>query len=70
MSLKDTIEQWSQGVDKALEGRFEEAIDVWSSMQEPGAKIHFNIASMYLLLGRLDNAERVRWLYNLVWFWM
>lgn len=59
MSLKDTIVQWSQGVDKALDGRFEEAIEVWSGMQEPGARIYFNIASMYILLGDLENAGRV-----------
>lgn len=59
MSLKDTIEQWSQGVDKALDGKFQEAISVWSSMQEPGARIYFNIASMYYLLGDLNRAEEV-----------
>lgn len=59
MSLKDTIEQWSRGVDKALDGMLDEAIDIWTSMQEPGARIYFNIASTHLLLGNLDNAERV-----------
>lgn len=59
MSLKDTIVQWSQGVDLALEGKLQEAIDVWSAMQEPGAKIYFNIACMHMLLGSIDNAERV-----------
>ncbi len=59
MSLKETIVQWSEGVDMALEGRSEEAIGVWTSMQEPSARIYFNIACMHLLLGSLDNAERV-----------
>ena len=59
MSLKDTIELWSKGVDKALEDKFQDAIDVWTSMQEPGARIFFNIASMHLFLGNIDNAERV-----------
>ena len=60
MSLKDAIVLWSDGVNKALDGKFEEAISVWSSMQEPGARISFNIASMHLLLGRPDKAEKVR----------
>lgn len=59
MSLKDMIVQWSQGVDKALDGKFEEAIDIWTAMQEPGARICFNVGCMHLLLGNLDNAERV-----------
>lgn len=59
MSLKDTIVQWSQGVDKALEGKSEEAIDIWTTMAEPGARIYFNLASMHMLLGNLDNAKRV-----------
>lgn len=46
-------------MDKALEGKFDEAIDIWTSMQEPGARIYFNIASMYILLGSLDSAEKV-----------
>jgi hypothetical protein len=59
MSLKDTIEQWSEGVDLALGGKAREAIAVWTAMQEPGARIYFNIASMYMLLGSIDNAEKV-----------
>ena len=59
MSLKDAIVLWSDGVTKALDGKFEEAITVWSSMQESGARISFNIASMHALLGRLDQAEKV-----------
>ena len=59
MSLKDFIVQWSDGVDKALEGKFDGALDIWTAIQEPGARIYFNIASMYLLLGKLDNAHRV-----------
>lgn len=59
MSLKDTIVQWSEGADLALEGKSEEAIGIWTAMQEPGARILFNIASMHLLLGNLDKAEKV-----------
>lgn len=59
MSLKDTIVQWSEGVDLALSGKFREAISVWGAMQEPGARIYFNIASMHVLLGSIENAEKV-----------
>ena len=59
MSLKDTIVQWSEGVDMALKGKSEEAIGIWTAMQDPGARIFFNIASMHLLLGNLDKAEKV-----------
>ena len=60
MSLKEAIVLWNEGVNKALDGKFEEAISVWNSMQESGARISFNIASMYILLGNLEKAEKVR----------
>ncbi|XP_064396169.1 neutrophil cytosol factor 2-like isoform X2 [Halichondria panicea] len=58
MSLKDTIEQWSAGIAYAEAGQYDEAVDKWTEMAEPGAKIHFNVASMFLKLGDLENAER------------
>ena len=61
MSLKDTIEQWAAGIALAEAGQFEEAIDKWTSMSEPGARIYFNVASMFLKLGDLENAERVKY---------
>lgn len=60
MSLKDTIEQWHAGVEKAEAGHYEEAIDCFTEMPEPGARIYFNIASMFLRLGNLEDAERVK----------
>ena len=60
MSLKDTIEQWQAGVEKAEAGHYEEAIDCFTEMPEPGARIYFNIASMFLRLGNLADAERVK----------
>jgi len=59
MSLKETIEQWQSGVEKAEMGRYEEAVDCFTEMSEPGARIYFNIASMFLRLGNLEDAERV-----------
>ena len=55
-------------MDKALEGKFQEAVDIWTGMQEPGARIYFNIASMHILLGNLEEAETVRDRYcNHLW---
>lgn len=59
MSLKETILLWNNGVEKALNDRHEEAIDTWTEMPEPGARIYYNIASMFVKLGDLENAERV-----------
>ena len=59
MSLKDTIEQWNTGVGHAEAGQYEDAVDRWTEMPEPGAKIYYNIASMFLKLGNLADAERV-----------
>ena len=59
MSLKENIELWSQGVDLSQEGKTREAMEIWSSMQEPGTKILYNIASMHLHLGDLEGARKV-----------
>ena len=59
MSLKETIILWNSGVEAALAGNLEEAITEWLTMSEPGAKIHYNIASMHLKQGRLDQAIKV-----------
>lgn len=60
MSLKDTIELWKSGAEKAEAGRYQEAIETFLDMPEPGARIYFNVSSMYLRMGRLDEAEAVR----------
>lgn len=59
MSLKEYVEQWQEGSKLGEEGRYQEAIRVFLDMQEPGARIYFNAASMYLRLGNLDEAELV-----------
>lgn len=59
MSLKEYVEQWQEGSKLGEEGRYQEAIDMFFSMQEPGARIFFNAASMYLRLGNLDEAGKV-----------
>jgi len=64
MSLKETIVLWNQGVDKALDGKFKEALGIWTSMQEPGARIMYNISSMHVLLGDLESAVKVSWCWE------
>ena len=59
MSLKETIVQWSEGVEKFHDGNYKEALGIWSAMVEPASRILYNIASMHLLLGDLDNAKMV-----------
>ncbi len=60
MSLKDTIELWKSGAEKAGAGQYSEAVDAFLEMPEPGSRIYFNVSSMYLRMGRLHEAEKVR----------
>ena len=67
MSLKEKVVLWQSGVEKAEAGQFEEAVDNFTEIPEPSARIYFNIASAFLRLGNLEDAERVskrRSLYN------
>uniref|UniRef100_A0A1X7TTC9 Uncharacterized protein n=1 Tax=Amphimedon queenslandica TaxID=400682 RepID=A0A1X7TTC9_AMPQE len=58
MSLKEMIEFWKKGVDEAQQGRHSEAIKSFLDMPEPGARIYFNIANMYVCLGNIEEAEK------------
>lgn len=59
MSLKQMIEYWKAGVELGEKEQYQEAIRKFLDMPEPGARIHFNIANMYLRLGKLVEAEEV-----------
>ena len=61
MSLRETIELWKDGVDKAKQSRYVEAIDVFMSIPDfhVGARIYFNICNMYIELGDVAKAEEV-----------
>lgn len=54
------IEFWKKGADEAQQGRHSEAIKSFLDMPEPGARIYFNIANMYVCLGNIEEAEKVR----------
>lgn len=60
MSLKEKVVLWHAGVENAAAGKFEEAVDSFTEIPEPSARIYFNIASAFLRLGNLEDAERVR----------
>ena len=60
MSLRQMIEFWKEGVELGEKDRYEDAIKKFLDMPEPGARIYFNIASMYLRLGKLEEANKVR----------
>lgn len=60
MSLKEKVVLWQAGVENAAAGKFEEAVDNFTEIPEPSARIYFNIASAFLRLGNLEDAERVR----------
>ena len=60
MSLKDKVVSWQAGVECALAEKFEDAVDKFTEIPEPSARIFFNISSAFLRLGNLEDAERVR----------
>ena len=60
MSLKEIVVLWQSGVEHAAAGKYEEAVDNFTEIPEPSARIYFNIASAFLKLGNLGDAERVR----------
>ena len=60
MSLKDKVVSWQAGVECALAEKFEDAVDKFTEIPEPSARIFFNVASAFLRLGNLEDAERVR----------
>lgn len=59
MSLKQMIEFWKEGVELGEKEQFDDAIKKFLDMPEPGSRIYFNIANMYLRLGKLSEAEEV-----------
>lgn len=56
MALKDTIILWNDGVNLYLEEEFEEAISKFKQIENPNARVLYNVAFSYLQLDRLDDA--------------
>ncbi|NWU98517.1 NCF2 factor, partial [Upupa epops] len=57
MSLVETIRLWQEGVCAADKKEWGTALDAFAAVQNPPAKICFNIGCVYLVLGKLVEAE-------------
>lgn len=61
MSLVETIRLWQEGVCAADRKEWRAALDAFTAVQNPPAKICFNIGCIHLVLGKLAEAEEVRY---------
>ncbi|XP_065505100.1 neutrophil cytosol factor 2 isoform X3 [Caloenas nicobarica] len=57
MSLVETIRLWQEGVCAADGKEWQAALDAFTAVQHPPAKICFNIGCIHLVLGQLAEAE-------------
>ncbi|NXE05013.1 NCF2 factor, partial [Lophotis ruficrista] len=57
MSLVETIRLWQEGVCAADRKEWRAALDAFTAVQTPPAKICFNIGCIHLVLGKLAEAE-------------
>ncbi|NWW32856.1 NCF2 factor, partial [Panurus biarmicus] len=57
MSLVETIRLWQEGVCAADRKEWSAALDAFTAVQNPPAKICFNIGCIQLVLGKLEEAE-------------
>ncbi|NXX95558.1 NCF2 factor, partial [Centropus bengalensis] len=57
MSLVETIRLWQEGVCAADGKEWRAALDAFTAVQNPPAKICFNIGCVHLVLGKLPEAE-------------
>ncbi|NXH49897.1 NCF2 factor, partial [Dicaeum eximium] len=57
MSLVETIRLWQEGVCAADRKEWSAALDAFTAVQNPPAKICFNIGCVQLVLGKLAEAE-------------
>ncbi|NXH11989.1 NCF2 factor, partial [Bucco capensis] len=58
MSLVETIQLWQEGVCAADRKEWRAALDAFTAVQNPPAKICFNIGCIHLVLGKLAEAEQ------------
>ncbi|XP_030311105.1 neutrophil cytosol factor 2 isoform X2 [Calypte anna] len=57
MSLVETIQLWQEGVCAADRKDWGQALEAFTAVQNPAAKICFNIGCVHLVLGKLAEAE-------------
>lgn len=59
MSLAETISLWNEGVQAADKKDWKGALNAFSAVQDPHARLCFNMGCMYSILGDLPEAEKV-----------
>lgn len=60
MAYRDLVRGWHEGVLAVDKGDWESALKIFSSIEEPSARICFNIGCVHLLTGNLEGAVQVR----------
>lgn len=58
MSLAETISLWNEGVQAADKKDWKGALNAFSAVQDPHARLCFNMGCMYSILGDLPEAEK------------
>lgn len=59
MSHKDSLQMWHEGVLAFESGKIDSALEKWLNIQDPSAKILFNITIALIDQGDTDGAVKV-----------
>ena len=59
MSLAEAISLWNEGVLAADKKDWKGALDAFTGVQDPHSRICFNVGCIYMILGKLPEAEKV-----------
>ena len=59
MSMKENLVFWAEGVEKADKGDNAGALEHFSYITEPFARIYYNMAAIQLRQGNINQAEKV-----------
>lgn len=60
MSMKENLIYWAEAVERAENKDNAGAIEKFSCITEPWARIYYNMAAIYLRLKNIGKAETVR----------
>uniref|UniRef100_A0A8C8RH38 NADPH oxidase activator 1 n=1 Tax=Pelusios castaneus TaxID=367368 RepID=A0A8C8RH38_9SAUR len=56
MAYRDLVRSWHEGILAMDKGDWDSALKIFSSIEEPSSRIHFNIGCVHLLTGNLEGA--------------
>ncbi|XP_067417535.1 NADPH oxidase activator 1 [Emydura macquarii macquarii] len=56
MAYRDLVRGWHEGILAMEKGDWDSALKIFSSIEEPSSRIHFNIGCVHLLTGNLEGA--------------